>query len=72
MRVTESLLKHYKSELEFCKTNLQKAIKNESSIQDCDELITRISIFESKIASIQHNSHFLSKEDIAEAKTWGQ
>lgn len=72
MRITESLLKHYKSELEFCKTKLQQAIKDNNSIQDCDELITRISIFESKIASIQHNSHFLSKEDIQEAKTWGQ
>jgi len=71
MRITEILLKQYKSDLELYKTKLQLALKSKI-FEECDELISKISMIEQKINTIQHNSHFLSREDILEAKTWGQ
>jgi hypothetical protein len=71
MRVTEILLQRYKSDIEYCKIKLQYAIKRDK-IEECDKLINDISILDRKINTIQQNSHFLSKDDIKEAKTWGQ
>ena len=71
MRITDILLKRYKSDIEFCKIKLQFAIKG-NDIELCDKLIDDISTLERKINTILENSHFPSKDDIQEAKTWGQ
>ena len=71
MRITKILLERYKSDIEFCKIKLQFAI-NGNDIELCDKLINDISILERKMNTILENSHFLSKDDIHESKTWGQ
>ena len=71
MRITDILLERYKTEIKYCKIKLQYAITRDK-IEECDKLINDISTFETKINTILENSHFLSKDDIKEAKTWGQ